>query len=115
MDKHTQHAWERFLNPATLRSNLIVASIFLTSFELLKQSIVERVQDFYSVGFDIAGPRIDPKYGTEVLAKNKSRVYASLAWLKESDAIDDTDISNFDKVRETRNEIAHEITRILTN
>jgi hypothetical protein len=113
-DDKVQRAWERFLNPANLRSNLIVASIFLAAFELLKQSIVERIRDFYCLGFDSGGLKIDPKYESDVLAKNRSPVYASLAWLKESGAIGDTDIAAFDAIRQTRNEIAHQITQVLT-
>jgi hypothetical protein len=79
MDNHLQQSWERFLNPATLRSNLIVTSLFLSAFEILRESIVERIRDFYSIGFDPSGPKPDPKYETEVLAKNRSAVYASLA------------------------------------
>jgi hypothetical protein len=79
MDNHIQQSWERFLNPATLRSNLIVTSLFLSAFEILRESIVERIRDLYSIGFDPSRPKPDPKYETEVLAKNRSAVYASLA------------------------------------
>lgn len=113
MDDRIHQAWERFLNPVTLRSNLIVASLFLSAFEILRESIVERIRDFYSIGFDASGPKLDPKYKTEVLAKNRSPVYASLAWLKESGAITNADIATFDRVRQTRNEITHEITHLL--
>jgi hypothetical protein len=114
MDEHVRQSWERFLNPETLRSNLIVASIFLAAHEILRQSIIERIRDFYTTGFDSSGFTVDPKYQAEVLSKNRSPVYASLAWLKESHAIDEADIAAFDRIRQTRNEIAHEITQMLT-
>jgi hypothetical protein len=114
MDEHVRQSWERFLNPETLRSNLIVASIFLAAHETLRQSIIERIRDFYTTGFDSSGFTVDPKYHAEVLSKNRSPVYASLAWLKESHAIDEADVEAFDRIRQTRNEIAHEITQMLT-
>jgi len=69
MDEKIQAAWERFLNPETLRQNLVVASMFLAAFEMLKESIVDRIKQFYITGFDQDGWRIDPKYQAEVLSK----------------------------------------------
>lgn len=114
MEEQLRQSWERFLNPETLRSNLIVSSIFLSAYEILKQSIIERIRDFYTTGFDSSGMIVDPKYETEVLTRNRSPVYASLAWLKDSHAIDEADITAFDEIRKTRNTIAHEIPQMLT-
>lgn len=60
MNEHIRQSWERFLNPETLRSNLIVASIFLAAYEILRQSIIERIRDFYIKGFDSSGFTVDP-------------------------------------------------------
>jgi hypothetical protein len=83
MNGKTQISWETFLNPATLRPNLIAASVYITAFELLKTAIVDRIKTLYTHGFDQNGGHIDPEYGSEVLSKNRSHVYASLEWLKE--------------------------------
>ena len=40
---------EDFLNPEILRPKLIVASIYITAFELLKSTIVERIRSFYTL------------------------------------------------------------------
>lgn len=101
------------LNPAVLRPNLVVASIYIAAFELLKDAIVDRIRDFYIEGFDQNGPRIDPKYQSEVLAKNPSPVYASLDWLKESQAIDSDDLAAFEKLKKLRNDLAHELPHML--
>ncbi|GAI34251.1 unnamed protein product, partial [marine sediment metagenome] len=81
MDDDVRISWERFLNPEILRTNLIVASLFITAFEMLKDSIIGHIRDFFTNGFDENGWIIDDKYKTEVLSKNKSPLYASLAWL----------------------------------
>jgi len=36
MDNDVKKPWENFLNPKILRSNLIVSSVFLSAFEMLK-------------------------------------------------------------------------------
>jgi len=109
MKDSTPLSWETFLNPETLRTNLIVASIYIASFEVLKAAIVDRLKDFYTNGFDHNGLRIDPEYESHVLSKNRSPVYASLDWLKEADAIDDADISAFESAKKLRNELVHSL------
>ena len=47
MRDESQKAWERFLNPDTLRSNLMVASIYIATYELLDQTVLERVHDCF--------------------------------------------------------------------
>lgn len=114
MSKEVQESWERFLNPVALRTNLVVASIYLAAFELLNESIVERIRDFFFRGFDEAGIQTAPEYRTDVLSKNRSPVYASLQWLKELGAIDDGDFTSFDRAKKCRNTIAHEMTRMMS-
>lgn len=105
--------WENLLNPKILRSSLIFASIYIAAFEVLKNAIVDRIRNFYSPGFDENASPIDPKYQAEVLAKNKSPVYASLEWLRESRVINDNDMDTFERVRGLRNKLAHSITEML--
>ncbi|HIC91180.1 MAG TPA: hypothetical protein EYP21_03780 [Syntrophaceae bacterium] len=109
MDDNIRVSWERFLNPEILRTNLIVVSLFITAFELLKDSIIGRIRDFFTNGFDENEWIIDDKYKTEVLSKNKSPLYASLAWLKDMNVITDNDIKKFNKIKKCRNELVHEI------
>lgn len=112
-ERESTTPWESFLNPAALRPNLIAASIYIAAFELLKNAIVDRIRDFYTTGFDQNGPRIAPEYQSEVLAKNRSPVYASLEWLKESQAISDNDVAVFERVKKLRNDLADALTRML--
>ena len=113
MENNIQENWERFLNPNELRSNMILAAIYIAAFEILKNSIIERIRDFYITGFDTNDWIVDPKYKESVLSRNKSPLYASLNWLKESKVITDEDIKVVNKVKETRNLLAHEITKML--
>lgn len=114
MENDVHKSWERFLNSETLRNNLIAASIYIAAFEILKQSVVDRIKGFFSEGFDQSGPIVGEEYGNEVLSKNKSPTYASLLWLEEMGAITKSDIEQFEAIKAYRNELAHKITNILS-
>ena len=111
-DSH--ETWRRFLNPKVLRPNLILASIYIATYEILKDSIIRRIKEFYVTGFDQVGDIIDPDYQTKVLSRNKSILYASLEWLKDSNVITDNDVALFTQVKQRRNDIAHEISHMLS-
>ena len=114
MDDDTKVTWERFLNPEILRTNLIVASLFITAFEMLKDSIIERAKEFFIDGFNEDGWIVNKKYKTDVLALNKSPLYASLQCLKKFEAIDESDIERFNEIKACRNELAHEIANFIS-
>ena len=48
MNDDLNKKWEVFLNPETLRSNIIWASIFITGYELLKQNIIDNLRYFFA-------------------------------------------------------------------
>ena len=108
MSDHVRR-WEELLNPEITRERLISASLYISAFEILKQSICDRIQDFYCFGFDLSGDTVDPKYQSEVLSRNRSRLYASLSWLQDNDVIDASDMESFERVKATRNVLAHNL------
>ena len=113
MDKDFQSQWERFLTPKILRSNMITATVYIAAFEILKNSIIGRIRDFFWTDFDENGDIIDPRYESEVLSKKRSPLYASMEWLKDMDAISEEDVALFDKAKDIRNKVAHEINGLL--
>lgn len=64
--------------------------------------------------FDEHGPTIHPDYQSEVLSRNKSELYASLRWLREQNAICDEDLDTFEKLKCTRNLLAHQLFAVVT-
>ena len=114
MDTDPLETWRNFLDPEVLRPNLMLASIYIATYEILKDSIIRRLRELFVRGFDETGELIGPDYKIEVLDKNKSPLYASLEWLKESDAITDDDITIYNLVKQHRNNIAHEISHMLS-
>src|ERR1700744_3443874 len=100
---NVQEKWEAFLNPDAMRPALIMASLYITGFELLKDTIVDRPKGFFTNGFGPDGLHLDPAYQADVLSKNKSVLYASLEWLKGMGTIDDSDPCHV-RAREGRSE-----------
>lgn len=105
----TTEQWELLLTPAVMQEKLISASLYVTAFEILKESIIGRIRSFYMVGFDINSNVLDEKYETVVLSRNKNLLYASLDWLSENDVIDENDRQAFERIKTTRNLLAHEL------
>lgn len=106
--------WERFLDPEFVRPSLFMATMFITTFEILKNSIVDRIHDFYQIGWSKEGNTVSPDYTARVLSRNKSVLYASLDWLKEQLALDESDLTIFEQLKKTRNLLAHKLFDVVT-
>ncbi|MFY1868124.1 hypothetical protein ACOTEK_02395 [Achromobacter xylosoxidans] len=102
-------AWDRFLDPDVVRPSLFLATMFIAAFEILRDSVVDDVRGFYTIGSGEDGPFIDAEYQAKVLSKNNSPLYASLEWLREHGAIDEEDLGKFEQLKKTRNLLAHEL------
>ncbi|SFR57939.1 hypothetical protein SAMN04488070_2103 [Pseudidiomarina maritima] len=109
MDEKVKASWERALHPETLKTNIITASIFSMAFEMLKSSIVEKIEGFFTNGFDENGMIVSPEYKEKVLSLNRSPLYASLKWLQDMHAIDEKDLERFEHIKRCRNTLAHEM------
>ena len=115
MDKKVQESWERFLHPQALRTNLIVASLFIAAFEILKETIIERAKEFFFCGINANGIITTARYQEMVLTKNRSVLHASLQWLKEQEVVDVNDVVIFEQIKKMRNQLAHEMPHLLTD
>jgi hypothetical protein len=112
--KSSGDQWERFLDPEHVRPSLFMATMFITTFEILKDSIVDRIRDFYVCGVDETGHIVSSDYKALVLGRNKSPLYASLDWLREHEAIDEADLLTFEDLKKTRNLLAHQLFNVVT-
>jgi len=106
-EQKVRQSWEEFLYPEMTRPRLVAASTYIAGFEALKDSVVGRIRNFFGTGFNESGDKIDPKYESDVLARNRSPVYASLEWLTEMHAIHNRDLAAFNRVKACRNTLAH--------
>ncbi|MBU3069021.1 hypothetical protein KOI40_04265 [Aestuariicella sp. G3-2] len=109
MDEKVKASWERALHPETLKTNIITASIFSMAFEMLKGSIVEKIEGFFTSSFDKNGRVVSPEYKKKVLSLNRSPLYASMKWLQDMGAIDNEDLEAFEHIKRCRNTLAHEM------
>lgn len=109
MNEDVQASWESFLNPKVMRPLFITASIYVTAYETLKESIVGRIRDFYIMPFFEPYEESKNEYQKKVLSRNKSPLYASLDWLKENDVIGEKNIEAFEEVKKCRNVLAHHL------
>lgn len=113
MDAEVQQQWEGMLDPDILRPRLISGSIYIAGFELLKNSIIDRIRSFLCPEFDVNGDISDAEYQSDVLRRNPSTLYASLDWLKDMGAINDEDIETFERVKTCRNHLTHRLFKFL--
>lgn len=110
----TADRWERFFDPEVVRPSLFMATMFITTFEILKDSVIDRIRDFYTKGWDQTGPIVSPRYQSEVMSRNKSALYASLIWLQEHEAINEGDLKTFENLKKIRNQLAHQLFKVVT-
>lgn len=110
----TSERWERFLDPELVKPSLFLATMFITTFEILKNSVIDHLRNFYTNGCNENGPTISPEYQSKVLSRNKSALYASLEWLQESGAIDKKDVEQYEELKKTRNLLAHRLFEVVT-
>jgi hypothetical protein len=114
--KKARESWLKFLNPESLRSNLLSASLYLAAYEILRSSLIDQIRSFFMVGWSAeSGEAIDPRYQTEVLSRAKSPLRASASWLQQHGVIDEHDITKLNTVREHRNSIAHDLPKFVSS
>ena len=107
------HSWAKLLNPDELRSNLILAAIFLTAYEFLAQALIEPLKSFFADGFDSDGLILGEEYRTNVASLHKMPFFASALWFRNAGALTDSDIERFKAIRDHRNFIAHNVPAVL--
>ncbi len=109
MKQDPKASWHDFFNPDILRPRLIHASLYITSFELLKDAVVGRIRTFMCIGFDQNEPTVASDYKEQVLSRHRNVVEASLDWLRDMNAITSSDIETYRSLRDLRNRLAHEL------
>lgn len=108
--------WENFLNPEVFKDRLINISMYITIYEMLKDSIINRLKDFYAMTLigakDLEG---EEEYRTKVLSRHKNHLYASISWLIENGVINEEDKENIEALKSYRNYLAHEMSNVVFN
>ncbi len=78
--------------------------------------MIDQLRDFYVSGWDESGPIIGEDYKNKVLALDAKQnpLRASIAWLKESNVINDIDERIITELTLHRNEVAHELPKFIS-
>lgn len=105
-------AWQRVFDKDFVAGTLTRAGLYLLAYEVLKDSIIRRIREFYWIGFKDGKDTVSPKY-TQILSKHKNPLVASCMWLEESGALSSNDIKTVLELRDFRNDIAHELPALL--
>ncbi|MFC3901324.1 hypothetical protein SAMN05421749_11126 [Acinetobacter marinus] len=108
--------WMKFLDPDEVKFQLISASLYLTAYDLLIESIIQKIKDFYTNGFNENGLTLDTKYETQVRELyRKDIIIASLIWLEKNGVISKDDIQSVKNFKIHRNELAHELSKMISD
>jgi len=111
--------WNKFLDSDGVKRSIVKSAFYLLSYEMLKNSVVDKIKDFYIVGFENQEFIYSDEYNNKVASRKiegKQNVFlSSLYWLEENGAITKDDISEIKDIRDFRNTVAHEIDKILVD
>ena len=129
----------KLFTPEILRTNLLLSSLYLTSYEILKVAIIEGVKAFFIYQTPITDNEekellksVDPKLverfrksyekevseyekeiGISIDDRDKLGLIPSCKWLQRQDALSEEEVHEIRLIRDHRNEIAHELPGLL--
>ncbi len=112
----TEAAWTKFLNPESLKQNLLQGGLYLAAFEMLKESLVGRPRDFFCFAVSeghIVTDLTSPEYQSEVRSLHKHLFTASALWWHKSGAITIGEVDTLRRIREHRDQIAHNMPKMI--
>ena len=114
-EKHFKD-WMKFLDESEVKFQLITASLYLTAYDLLIDTIVRKIEEFYTDGFDENGFIISDKYKTQVRGiYKKDIVLASTKWLVQNKVITESESERIKIFKAHRNVLAHELTKMISD
>ncbi len=125
--------------PEILRTNLLLSSLYLTSYEVLKIAVIEGVKDFFIYQTPISDDdekellnsvdsalveRFRESYqkevdeyeqavGISIDDRDKLGFIPSCKWLQKQGALSEEEVDEIKIIRDHRNEIAHELPALL--
>jgi hypothetical protein len=122
MDQQVIQSWDKFLNPEKLKESLVKASLFLSAYEILKESIIDRPKSFFTNEWhldentgELKG-KVSKSYKEKVTSLcPKDEFHACCLWFKDQGAINESDLTEIATARKHRNEIAHELPKFISS
>lgn len=120
---------KKIFDPTLVKRNLIIASLIITTFEILRSVIQDRIKGFFCFNYYLndAGEleyEISEEYKNQILDRAIPEIrsrgdyhlfYSSCLWLKDNEVITQENIDDIQKIRKHRNLIAHEPVKLLVD
>jgi len=117
MDKKVDSDWNKFFDSKEIKRNLIDSSLFLAFYEILKNTIVDRIADFFNNEFKNGKFVNSTKYNEQIIwrkIKGKQNIFSSSClWLVENNVITFDDHNQINEIRLERDRIAHNLPKFL--
>jgi len=124
----------KFLDEELIEHNLVLSSLYLFAFEVLKFVILADVEDFLTDTFEMEeaskrwatweamledmkhrDDRVVAAYRKRLKEFDKNKWKASYLFLADIGVISEEDVADIEEITEHRNAIAHELPRLLTD
>jgi hypothetical protein len=109
-------------SPEKIRENVILASLYITAFDMLEMGIKGKTKDFITIGYENDIEKCNEIYKREVTDKylfySKGKRYydeyrACVMWLKDSNAIDENELDILLEIRRHRNDVVHKLPKLI--
>ncbi len=97
-----------------LSARMLATSIILSAYEIIKSMVIPRTKFSLLTGSGYGGDQHSDKYETDVLSRHLSPLNASVKYLAEHyEAIQDEDVDQIIALRNLRNQIGHELPKVI--
>jgi len=118
----------KILNSKVVKDNLKLSSLFLTTYEMLKSSIEERIKEMlcwplyydekineykYEISLDYKNQVSERVFPENNNNKDFHIFYSSCQWWKDKGVLNDEEINLINSIRKHRNKIAHKTIKFL--
>ena len=129
-EKEAFSVFNRIFDSERLRTNLLLTSLYLTAFEVLVNSIIPHIDDFFvPLTKDYLGPphlkkqhqqtraKMTSKYKQEIGVKFSTspnyKLIPSCKWLQKNGVLNDEEIEEIKKIRDHRHSLAHDLPELI--
>ena len=107
MNKKIENDWNKFNNPKEIKKNLTDASLFLAFYEILHNTIVDRIADFFNNEFKNGKVVTSKEYKETIINRkiNKKKYFflSFCLWLIENNVITQDEYKRIIEIKEERN------------
>jgi hypothetical protein len=106
-------SWIKFTNPETLRRNLVLASLYISAYESLKDAIIDPIRNFFATEY-VNGKSVESEQYKQEIKQLHGKIFlSSCLWLQRMDAITVEDFGDIKTLTDHRNDLVHELTKYI--